>query len=360
MAKKTLGYEELQWNCPNCGGVNPGSEKTCGSCGAPQPDDVKFEQKAHGELIQDEAAIARAKAGPDIHCPYCQARNPGNAKTCSQCGGDLVGGEQRASGQVLGAFKTGPAQQVACPHCGAENPDTARNCAQCGGSMQIQKEEQPKAAVPASKAQKKKRPKLVMFIVLAVVCSLGAGLIYLLFFRGESVSGTVSGVRWERTIDVEGLVPVEYSDWYDQIPEDGEVLECQREVRSIENQPQSNAEEVCGTPYSVDTGSGVAEVVQDCEYHVYDDYCSYSVIEWAVVDTVSLSGDDFYPEWPEPSLGVDERLGDQSETYLVYFKVDNDNYTYSISNFENWQQFEVGSLWHLEVNALGGVLSVQR
>jgi len=104
MAKKTLGYEELQWTCPNCDGINPGPEKTCGNCGAPQPDDVKFEQAVRSELLQDEEAIARAKAGPDIHCPYCEARNPGNAQNCSQCGGDLVGGEQRTSGEVVGAF----------------------------------------------------------------------------------------------------------------------------------------------------------------------------------------------------------------------------------------------------------------
>ena len=50
MAKKTLGYEELQWTCPSCGGINPGPQNTCGSCGAPQPDDVKFEQAARGRL----------------------------------------------------------------------------------------------------------------------------------------------------------------------------------------------------------------------------------------------------------------------------------------------------------------------
>ena len=357
MAKKTLGFEELQWTCPNCGGINPGPENTCSSCGAPQPDDVKFEQAVRSELLQDEDAIARAKAGPDIHCPYCQARNPGNAQTCVQCGGDLVSGEQRASGEVLGAFKTGPAQNVACPHCGAENPDTAKTCTQCGGSMQIQKQAQVAAAPPQS--QGKKQQPVILIVILAVVCCLAAALVYFIFFRSETLSGTVSDVGWERTVEVEGLVPVEYSAWYDQIPSEGEVLECQQNVRSIEDQPQPNAEEVCGTPYSVDTGSGYAEVVQDCEYHVYDDYCSYTVIEWATVDTVSLTGNDFYPNWPEPSVGVDERFGVRTETYLVYFEAGNEDFTYSTSSFDEWQQYEVGSQWNLEVNAIGGVLSVE-
>ena len=358
MAKKTLGYEELHWTCPNCDGINPGPEKTCGNCGAPQPDDVKFEQAVRSELLQDEEAIERARSGPDIHCPYCEARNPGNAQTCSQCGGDLVSGEKRASGEVVGAFKTGPTQNIPCPRCGTENPDTAKTCAQCGGSMQRQKEEQVAPAAPPQ-TPGKKRPPVVWIIILVVVCSAAAALVYFIFFRSETVSGTVSGVGWERAIEVEGLVPVEYSAWYDQIPAEGELLECQQDVRSIESEPQPNAEEVCGTPYSEDTGSGYAEVVQDCEYHVYDDYCSYSLIEWAAVDTVSLSGNDFTPDWPEPSVGAEERLGVRTETYLVYFDADNDNYTYSTDSFADWQQYEIGSVWSLQVNAIGGVMSVE-
>jgi ribosomal protein L40E len=358
MAKKTLGFEELQWTCPSCGGINPGPQNTCSSCGAPQPDDVKFEQAVRSELLEDEEAIQRAKAGPDIHCPYCQARNPGNAQTCVQCGGDLVGGEKRASGEVLGAFKTGPAQNINCPHCGAENPDTARTCSGCGGSLKIEKQEPPKPEAPAKSKAKQRSPAIVIAIV-ALVCVLAAALVWFIFFRSQDVSATVSGVGWERSVEVEGLVPVEYSDWLDQIPSEGEILSCQQDVRSIESQPQPNSEEVCGTPYSVDTGSGFAEVVTDCEYHVYDDYCSYTLIEWAVVDTVSLAGKDFSPKWPEPSVGVDERLGAETETYLVYFKAGGDNYTYDTSDMQEWQRYDIGSDWQLEVNTIGGVLSVE-
>jgi ribosomal protein L40E len=357
MARKTLGYEELQWKCPNCEGINPGPEKTCGNCGAPQPEDVKFEQASRGELLQDEATKARAKAGPDIHCPYCGARNPGNAESCSQCGGDLVGGKQRESGRVLGAFKTGPAQNIPCPHCGTENPGTAKTCSQCGGSMHVRKEE-PVEAATSPKIPEKKRPPVVLFVILAVVCCAAAALIYFIFFRTESLTGTVEGVGWELSVDIEGLVPVEYNDWRDQIPSGAEVISCDQEVRSIENEPQPNSEEVCGTPYSVDTGSGVAEVVQDCEYHVYDDYCTYSVIEWAVVDTVSLTGNDFNPEWPDPELTTEQRLGQQTEQYLIYFDTHQGAYTYSTADYDYFQQFEIGSQWNLEVNAIGGVQSV--
>ena len=88
MARKEIGYIELHWTCPNCQGINPGSEETCMHCGAPQPEDVQFFQPTRQELITNEEKLADAAAGPDIHCPYCNARNRGDAEACSQCGGD--------------------------------------------------------------------------------------------------------------------------------------------------------------------------------------------------------------------------------------------------------------------------------
>ena len=50
MAKKKLGYVELEWTCPNCGTRNPGPEQSCVNCGSPQPDDVHFEQARSAAL----------------------------------------------------------------------------------------------------------------------------------------------------------------------------------------------------------------------------------------------------------------------------------------------------------------------
>jgi ribosomal protein L40E len=95
MVKKTVGYVELEWVCPNCEARNRGTRKVCTSCGAAQPDDVEFIQAAEEKLITDEAELAKAKAAPDIHCGYCGARNPSTAEKCSQCGGDLAAGAAR-------------------------------------------------------------------------------------------------------------------------------------------------------------------------------------------------------------------------------------------------------------------------
>jgi predicted nucleic acid-binding Zn ribbon protein len=112
MARKELGHIELQWTCPNCGGINPGPDKVCNTCGAPQPEDVQFEQPERQELITDKEVETKAEAGADIHCPFCGTRNPAGAKICSQCGGDLVEGRKRETGHVVGAYQTGPAAKV--------------------------------------------------------------------------------------------------------------------------------------------------------------------------------------------------------------------------------------------------------
>jgi ribosomal protein L40E len=362
MAKKTLGYAELQWTCPNCNGINPGTQQDCSSCGAPQPDDVKFEQVKGAEASQDEELKKRAETGADIHCPYCGTRNPGDAEICVACGGDISAGQRRKSGEILGAYETGPVEMIPCPSCGTENPETAHVCAQCGSSMRPPRDEK-QTEVEAGITQPgapegKKRSPIPLIAIFVVLCCIGAAIIYFVFLRTSDLTGTVSSVGWERSINIEGLIPVEYQDWRDQIPSDGEILNCRDEVRSVESEFQPNSEEVCGTPYSVDTGSGVAEIVQDCEYHVYDDFCTFSVIEWAVVDSVTLSGSDFFPQWPDPALETEQRLGAGTENYVVYFDTSEGDKTYTTTDFDAFQQFDIGSKWTLQVNSLGGVQSV--
>ncbi len=94
MARKTIGYSELEWICPNCNMRNSGIQKNCQSCGSPQPEDVRFVPALKQEILQDEEKISAARAGADIHCGFCGTRNPATAKTCSQCGADLTAGER--------------------------------------------------------------------------------------------------------------------------------------------------------------------------------------------------------------------------------------------------------------------------
>jgi hypothetical protein len=193
---------------------------------------------------------------------------------------------------------------------------------------------------------------------IGLFCLIAAVAIFMLFFRTEELVGRVEGVQWERSIPIEALILVDRQDWFDAMPSDAEVGDCQLEFRYTSDQPEPNSEEVCGTPYTVDTGSGFGEVVQDCVYEVYDDFCTYSVMDWQVFDTLTLTGTDMNPAWPDTNLASDQREGDGVESFEVIFSSNEGDYTYTTTDPSEFNQFTPGSKWTLNVNALGGLVSV--
>ena len=359
MTKKTLGYVNLEWTCPFCGTRNPGPKKKCSNCGSPQPKDVQFEQAAQETFIEDETVIEKAKAGPDIHCPFCGTRNPAGAAACSNCLGDLTDAAAREQGKVLGKHEKEAKPDVACPYCGTMNPATAVKCANCSANLekpQARPRPQPRPTAKPATRQRQGMGVAGIVIIVAVIalCIFLASLL----LRTDDVIGRVSTVEWSRSVMVEGLVPVERSDFLADIPEGVAYSDCRQELHHVQDFPAPDAREVCGTPYTVDTGTGVGEVVQDCRYEVYEDYCTFYVDEWQQVDVVTVTGTDFTPLWPQPQLTVDQRLGGQEEQYTVIFQGDGERYTYTTSSLERYTQFAIGSEWVLQVNQLGGVMSV--
>ena len=358
MTKKTVGYVHLEWECPACGTRNKGIDKICRSCGAAQPEDVQFEQVAQETLIKDEKLIEQAKAGADVHCPFCGTRNPATAVQCSQCLAELTGAEARDAGQVIGAHQKKAVPDVACTHCGSLNPSTAQQCSQCGAALPKLERPQAKPKPSVRRASgMSKTARFVLFGILGLVVIACIALV-VLSNRTEEVVGEVRGVSWEYAVAIEALTPVEDQDWRDRVPDGAEIVSCREEVRRTQPNPAPNSVEVCGTPYTVDTGTGVGEVVQDCEYQVYDDLCTFTELQWREFDLVSLTGDDFEPQWPDPALAQDQRFGDSSETYEVVFNADGRTYIYHPDDLNEYLQFEDGSRWILEVNALNNVRSV--
>lgn len=360
MARKTIGFTQLEWTCPNCGSRNPGPRKTCNGCGAAQPADVKFEQTEHAELLVDQAEVERAEAGADIHCAFCGARNPAGTKICANCGADLSQGKQHASGEVVGAFETGPVEQKPCPTCGALNPENALRCAKCGAPLVRPKlSPAPQAPAPTPTARKTK------WLLWGGLAGLGLVVVAcLIFFILAGIStkelvGTVQSASWQRSVAIESLGPVTKEGWKPDIPDNAIVVSCSLKYKSMQDQPAPVATEECGTPYSVDKGNGYSEVVKDCLYRVYEDSCSYTVDEWHQTDQAVLQGIDLNPRWPEPSLNSQQRLGDRSEEYSVVFSTSKGSYTYKTSDASLFSQYKSGSTWNLKVNAFNLVTNIQ-
>jgi membrane protease subunit (stomatin/prohibitin family) len=360
MTRETLGYVKLEWTCPKCNNRNPGPEKTCLSCGAPQPQNVQFVQAVQQELGQDETLKKTAQAGADIHCAFCGTRNPANATICSQCGADLKSGTRRETGRVVGAFIAGPAKQIACPSCGTMNLGTALKCTQCGAQLQLK----PTAVGTAPSATTSlKSNKLVVILAAAFVLLCICAVISYAFLSAPHASqrGIVEDVEWQTSVAIEELGLVTHAAWQDEIPQDAQLGNCADKVRqTVDTQPGGGKyNKVCGTPYTLDTGSGVGQVVQDCQFEILAPYCEYTVQEWQVANEVKQSGNDLSPVFASPQLSSNQRLGSQNTSYVIFFDADKGQYTYTVTSLNEFQKFQIGSQWILKINSFGNVVSVE-
>lgn len=334
MARKVLGYIELVWTCDSCGTRNPGAIRSCTSCGAPQPINVKFDRvdPATFNFIKDEALIRMAKSGPDKHCPYCGTRNLAETQICVECGGDLtVGATSRPAGAVI--------EDQSAPSPATPTIQSAP------ASQAIPRRPLPKWAL------------IVIIIMLLASCVFGV-MYFTRMSQTDQLDATVSEVYWQRQVALEAYQVVRASDWVANIPSNAQTYNCQLRYRYDSETPRQNSEEVCGTPYTIDTGTGVGEVVQDCYYKVYEDYCSYDTMQWVVVNTLEEDGYGTNAIWPSTSLGTDQRFGDSTERYTITFSTSGEDYQFTTTDYDLFQQAVPGSDWVIEVNGFGDVTGI--
>ncbi len=352
MAQRSKGFIELEWTCPNCNTRNKGSVKTCVNCGAPQPENVQFEAPAEKKFVSAEKASELEGRGADIHCGFCGTRNPSTAKTCSQCGADLSEGKARQAGHEID-LSAGKLEPVTCGNCGTVNPGTNINCQQCGAALPQPERPKPPVAASATIADAaakgaKKKPNWLLLggigAALAICC---VAILMLFVFPSSSVKATVTDVYWQTSVPVQEIRAVDYNNERGDPPSDAYNVSCQTETR-----------QVCEEK-SVDQGNGYAEVVEDC-HDESEKYCDYTVDEWSTIQTYTLDGHDLNPYYEQPNISNDQRLGDQSADYTVYFDTEKGEKTYDPGNGSEFQQFQVGSTWTLKLNALGGVVSVEK
>lgn len=354
MAKKVVGYVKLEWKCPNCQTRNPGDVKVCVSCGAAQPADVDFVQPATTEVIKDEATIEKAKAAPDIHCGYCGARNPANTQVCTNCGANLAEGKQRAAGQVVGAFRNDPVPDVTCAACGEKNPPANARCSRCGAPLPGH---EPQPASPPQPVTGRKISPIIWVLggvgLIVVVC------IILSLFRSNSMTGTVADRSWRSVVALEQFGPVEKQDWRDELPAGAKLISCEERYRETVQDSVPGAVEVCGTPYTVDEGTGFGKVVQDCAYEVYADYCRYQVEEWAVVQDLVEQGSNSSPVWPSYQTSENQRLGDRSQSFTIVFEVEGKTKSLTTTDESLFNQAVIGSIWNLSINGFGDIVTIE-
>jgi hypothetical protein len=349
--RRTVGYIQNEWTCPNCGTRNKGGVKTCENCGAPQPENVQFELPSEQNFVTDEASINAAKSGPDIHCPFCGTRNPASAKTCSQCGGDLVEGKARETGRLMQAPPPQP-KVVKCDNCGTENPGSNSACSNCGSPLphiaQAANAVPVRSGIsPAVPPGTKKKPNLLLIggmIAGLAICCIVVGVLF--FFPSKSVQATVTDVHWQTSVPVQEIEAINYSNEPGSPPSDAYNVSCHDESQNVcENK-------------TVDKGNGYSEVVEECHTET-EQYCSYTMDEWTTIQTYPLEGNDLQPIYDDPGISSSQRLGNASEDLTVVFSTPDGEEMYSPDTVSEFQQYTIGSTWTLKMNALGGVVSVE-
>jgi len=361
--KRTVGYVQNEWTCPNCDTRNKGGTKTCENCGAPQPENVQFNLPSEQKLVTDEKAVKAAQAGADIHCGFCGTRNPATAETCSQCGGDLKEGKAREAGRIMQAPPPSP-KVVKCDNCGTENPSSNSVCSNCGSPLP-KPFEQPQGklaqaaviapqaksglspAAPLTGKKPSRAPWVIAAAVLGCLAILCVGALVLFVFPTSSVQATVTDVYWQTSVPVQEIRSVNYSNERGSPPSDAYNVSC-----------YDDSQEVC-EQRTIDQGNGYSEVVEECHTETQQ-YCSYTVDEWTTIQTYSLDGNNLQPVYDDPSLASDQRIGDASEKLTITFSTDDGGHeTYSPSTVSEFQQFAIGSTWTLNINLAGGILSVE-
>jgi hypothetical protein len=340
---------------------NLGRHKSCKKCGRSRPAGVKFYLADEASIVEEEALLAEAGKGPDWVCAFCGTSNAVERETCQACG---AGREADSHQQAVTDYAPG------------EAPTT--------GDMTV--EERPPAKVAAKPAASNRNLIILIGLAAFVVLCMGLAVAFLVF-GGREERATVSGFEWQRTVAVEAFQTVEEEDW--SVPEGGRIKSQRQAIQSyvdvldryetrqreVQEQVQVGTEDyVCGQR---DLGNGFFEDVM-CQRPIYETQSRtetyeepiyrqepvfatlfvYDIDKWNVVRTDEAAGQDHSPMWPRSDLASNEREGDRTERYVVYFSDENgETYPWELTLAE-WERYEMGQSVVLEFDSFGNLEEV--
>jgi hypothetical protein len=357
-----MAIREGRWDCQYCGSIgNLGRDRACYNCGRSRPAGTKFYLADDAE-VKDLKLQQQAKIGPDWVCAFCGTSNAADIEICGSCGHTR---DESDAVQETKDFELGQA------------PTT--------GDMTIEEDPRAQSEAPPPETSKRRLSPLAIAGIIGAVAILCIGIILAFtVFGSKEVGATVSGFSWERTVDIETFRTVTEEDW--SVPSDGRLLSQREEIhhynqvidhyetRQRQVQVQVGVETyVCGQR---DLGNGFFEDIE-CSRPVYETqtenyeepiYVSvpvyqpmftYEIDKWVVDRTETASGNDHSPFWPRADLSDDEREGDRSEQYLIYFTdEENESYTWEVPEDE-FERFELNQKVNLKLNALDDLSEVE-
>ncbi len=394
MAQKIIGYREMTWTCPNCGTKNPGSARTCQSCGAAMGETTKFDSQSSAKVITDKKVIENAKKGPDIICAYCGNRNPAGTTECTRCGASLSEGHNRQAGEQHAYVKPSENDKpVICPACGTENPSDAIKCKSCGSELSaapskpsasqgvnnVPQNSAGAGGVSGTKGRKGCSKGCLFVLLIAIVFGIIAFLYSGGLFSGKSVqneavfpfvdesytasSTVVDAVvieqSWKTSVRIVGDTLTSDSGWESDMPSNATNVSCEDKLWATYDNEVDGSVEVCGDPYTVDLGNGYEALAQDCVYEVYEPYCEWTVYTQgdAGVRTASGNGPAVEAPYVEPQYTASGSV--YAEYYVVLRDENGREYDFSPSNYSDYKSYNVGNEYILKLSSSGNVISME-
>lgn len=331
---------EGRWDCSSCGKkMIQGRYKHCPGCGKGRGADVKFYVADPNDVVAADVP----EKGPDWLCEYCGAYAPDSAKFCT--------------------------------NCGAQRSDKTYFDVQ---QEQEEKAAQEAAAQPERTSEPARRRSPILPLIL--LAALAAFIIFQLIPR--NADARVTAKSWMRQVAVESYVWVDDSGW--ALPQGAVLTESRREIRDYERvldhyetrSRQVPEQYISGysTEYQ-DMGNGYFQSVQIPQYAtryrteyydeavyrnepIYDTRYYYQIQRWIYNRTLTASGEESNPYWPEETLQADtERTGERDEQYAIQCEAEKNTYTIRLPLTE-WQTYNVGDKVNLELSSGGTVRRV--
>jgi len=341
---------EMLWDCRFCGTSKllGKSQRFCPVCGAAQDPSWRYFPSDEEKIYLDDHPFT----GKDAVCESCGHLNSGDAAHCVRCGAPMEGAEgvrtieERSRAQAA-HFET----QDLYARLDREAEQYARGI------------EPGTATTPAQKTSggvKRWQIGVGVSVIVAIV-----GLIFAAIFWTSTEDVSVTGHRWERSIEIESVQAIEErreGTCRSVAPADA-YREREREEQVDTERVQ--VDEVCRV-IQRDRGDGVGEEVTECD-PVYENravmgpVCYFTVDRWTYDRSVSAEGGLNDPvEWPIVdlrrsncnSLGC-ERQGDRDEDYILLFVRNDENFSCEVDETE-WRGASRGDQYTVEVGRIGG------
>lgn len=356
------------WDCSYCEtkGIK-GGIRECPNCGRPRDENTKFYLPSNIEAnYVEEEKTKTINRNPDWICEYCDSLNSDNDAFCVSCGAErgaknyFSNKKEKISNEELDIKEDSKSDYT--------DVNTNQNYGNKKGIKDFFKE------------------KWKILVIIPLIISFIIGLVFLFIPKEETI--TISGFKWERSIEIERYQTVEESDW--TLPTAARLLYTNQELYGYEQvidhyeikTERIEKEKIVGyEDYVVgynDLGNGYFEEIveqrpkyetyyEEKEYEVpvyrdepiYRTKYYYEIDKWLYERTVLTKDSNKEPYWGEVNLSENERESTKKEIYYVIGKNEEGKSRQLKFSYEEWSNLEIGQTVKLKVSIFGDAKTIE-